>query len=137
MRATCRALSADIECSLLLSMPVVIYWNKVSPKLGYEFATYRSVDKSNVTLLFRWNEVGYTREIQQRESRTGGLGIARYMWRERCAVCAARSARAALCDVCAAPDMTQRSAATLTLRLATASEHVQYCAAVSILQPCF
>ncbi|XP_047022064.1 DNA polymerase zeta catalytic subunit isoform X1 [Helicoverpa zea] len=90
---------------------------------------HRCLSLLGVDVFKWWNEVGYTREIQQRESHRSG-GIARYMWRERCAVCGNRSARAALCDACAAADSAQRSAATLVTRLDTAKEHVQYCAAI-------
>ncbi|KAJ8727406.1 hypothetical protein PYW07_001525 [Mythimna separata] len=91
---------------------------------------HRCLSLLGVDVFKWWNEVGYSREIQQRESRRAGVGIARYMWRERCAVCGARSARAAVCDDCASPARAQRSAATLLARLGTASEHVQGCSAI-------
>lgn len=71
-----------------------------------------------------------TREIQARECRNTG-GIARYLWRERCALCGTRSARDSICTSCAVTTKAQKSAAALTCRLGVAYGNLQYCNSVS------
>ncbi|KAF9814108.1 hypothetical protein SFRURICE_000103 [Spodoptera frugiperda] len=90
---------------------------------------HRCLSLLGVDVFKWWSEIGYTREVQQNEPSRAG-GIARYMWRSRCAVCAGRSARAAICDECAAPRAASRSAATLGARLARATHHLQSCQAI-------
>ncbi|KAH9634515.1 hypothetical protein HF086_016603 [Spodoptera exigua] len=92
-------------------------------------AGYRPGASAPPNEIAKWSEIGYTREVQQNEPSRAG-GIARYMWRSRCAVCAGRSARAALCEQCAAPSAAQRSAAVLADRLARATHHLHSCQAI-------
>lgn len=113
---------------LLPSLAFLIFFYLMRPSSKY-------LHRNSIHLYFvtRWNEISYTREAIPGTG-TGAVqhGIARYLWRERCAVCGARSARAALCELCAADTRAQRAAATLVARRDTAYKHVSYCDNVSL-----
>ncbi|KAM3960998.1 LOW QUALITY PROTEIN: DNA polymerase zeta catalytic subunit [Aphomia sociella] len=74
-----------------------------------------------------WSELGYNR-IAQTSRHAVSSGIARYMWRRRCAACG-RPAAHALCDACAA-SAPAAAATALVTRLATAHAHVRYCTTI-------
>ncbi|CAB3236740.1 unnamed protein product [Arctia plantaginis] len=87
---------------------------------------HRCLSLLGVDVFKWWSEIGMTREIQARECRNTG-GIARYMWRERCALCGTRSSRDAICGSCAVSTKAQKSAAALACRLSVAYDNMQYC----------
>ncbi|KAG6456573.1 hypothetical protein O3G_MSEX009813 [Manduca sexta] len=89
-------------------------------------AGYRPGAAAPPNEIAKWSELGYCKIAQQAELVHTG-GIARYMSRERCAVCGARVAGAGAGAVCAQCAHTQRAAAMLSSRLASAGAEVSYC----------
>lgn len=71
-----------------------------------------------------WNEIGYIREVSLQHNMGGTIGIARYLWRERCALCGARSQHS-ICAECAGK--SQRVAAILAVRVNKATSNVMAC----------
>lgn len=90
---------------------------------------HRCLSLLGVDVFKWWSELGMGREIQAREYRQTG-GIARYMWRERCAICSARSCRSALCDACSSAAAAPRAAAALMFRLNNAYHNASRCSAI-------
>lgn len=88
-----------------------------------------AVPLTDANVYSRWNELGYTRQSQQREVTRGG--IARYMARERCVSCDAKGVRGtAICAACADGD-PNRAALTIAARGNAARTYVNYCQDVS------
>ncbi|GBP39440.1 DNA polymerase zeta catalytic subunit [Eumeta japonica] len=77
-----------------------------------------------------WTDLGYTRDISVTSYVSGsaaGAGIARYLWRERCVVCTARSQRS-ICGACTT--QPQRAIATVAVNIRDATAHAKYCAEI-------
>ncbi|XP_031766612.2 DNA polymerase zeta catalytic subunit isoform X2 [Galleria mellonella] len=86
---------------------------------------HRCLSLLGVDVFKWWAELGYNR-VSQPSRHAVASGIARYMWRRRCAACGRRAARA-VCTECASGATPSAATAALAARLATAHAHLQYC----------
>ncbi|XP_013200299.2 DNA polymerase zeta catalytic subunit [Amyelois transitella] len=89
---------------------------------------HRCLSLLGVDVLKWWCELGYGRTANHhRHAITSG--IARYMWRYRCAICGARGNRA-VCADCSRDKGAQPVAAAMAARLNIANTHLRYCAMI-------
>ncbi|XP_026322490.1 DNA polymerase zeta catalytic subunit-like [Hyposmocoma kahamanoa] len=84
---------------------------------------HRCLSLLGVNVFKWWAEVGHTREAVQKQTRGG---IARYMWRRRCALCGAPGVQA-LCAACAGRGGGRTAIAALMTRCSHADTCVASC----------